>query len=203
MNRYLKFSAPAIIVGFLTLTSCDKKADVAGTWTGTSIRLENVEDAADADATLTFVFTNNEGSEKNNGGYVGISALIDVNQAVENSNVTIDQAYEVSVAATATISGTWTYEQGDDDDIVIALNPQSLQVIVDPHSVTFSNNILTGAQQPTVDSLSTSTVEHWKSILTKSMSQEFYQFQKISDIKIKNGIMSCEVNDRDMTFRKQ
>ena len=34
------------------------------------------------------------------------------------------------------------------------------------------------------------------------MKQHFYKLQKITDIKIRNGIMSCEIEDRDFTFRK-
>ncbi len=135
-------------------------------------------------------------------GQVIISSLIDANQPVSPTNPAVDEAYEVSVAATAVISGDWTYEDHDDDDILLFLNPATLQINVDPSGVTFSNNILTQRQQPEIDSLSAVTAQLWKASIAKAMKQQFSGLQKISDIKIRNGIMSCEIEDRDFTFRK-
>ncbi len=184
-------------------SSCDNRADISGVWSGTPTRVENIAGADLANATMTFVFSNDSVDDSNDGGSVFISALIDANQAVSSKDATLDSPYEVSVAATATITGKWSYEAGEDDDIVIVLDPQSLQVKVDPHGVTFSNDILTGTQQPVLDSLSTATAAAWTKSISAAMSTKFHSISKLSDIKINNGIMSCEINDRDYTFRKQ
>ena len=188
------------LVAVALLSSCDSRPDVIGTWTGTPTRIDNISAACDANATYSISFTSD--SENPRSGEVVISAVIDANQPVEAENSSIDRPYEVSVAATAVITGQWAYEEDDDEDIVLTLDPQSLRVNVDPHGVTFSNDVLTGTQQPMIDSLSNATAAAWQKSITKAMSDRFYQLNKISDIKVNNGIMSCEVRDRDYTLRR-
>ncbi len=203
MKKTILLSCSMLVLGSALLTSCDSRPDISGTWTGTPIRMNDIKGADLASATMTFVFANDSAGRKPEGGEVYISALIDANQAVsaQNDN-TIDIPYEVSVAATASISGRWTYEDRDDDDILIVLDAKSLQVRVDPHGVTFSNDILTGKQQPVIDSLSNATANAWTKSISTAISDRFHNISKISDIKINNGIMSCEINDRDYNFRK-
>lgn len=201
MKKTFILGCSLLAFGSILLTSCDKRPDISGVWVGTPVRIDNISAADQANATMTFVFTSDSVS-KPDCGVVSVSALIDADQAVSSDDSFIDSPYEVSVAATATIDGRWTYEDRDDDDIIIALDPQTMKVRVDPHGVTFSNNILTGSQQPVVDSLSNATAEAWTKSISTAMSAKFHNISKISDIKINNGIMSCEINDRDYTFRK-
>lgn len=203
MKKSSIISCSILALSAALLSSCDNRVDISGVWSGTPSRIENIDGADLANATMTLVFSNDSVNNPDKGGNVFISALIDANQAVSSKDATLDAPYEVSVAATATITGTWSYEAGEDDDIVIVLDPQSMQVKVDPHGVTFSNDVLTGTQQPVLDSLSHATANAWTKSISAAMSDKFYSLSKISDIKISNGIMSCEINDRDYTFRKQ
>lgn len=185
----------------MLMTACAAHPDIEGTWTGTPSRVDNISAAADATATMSLTFSKSADGQADH-GQIMISSLIDANQPVSPTDPTVDEAYEVSVAATAVIMGNWTFEDHDDDDVILSLNPETLQINVDPNGVTFSNNILTQKQQPEIDSLSTATAELWKSSIASAMKQQFFKLQKISDIKIRNGIMSCEIDDRDFTFRK-
>lgn len=198
MKKIINLLLPAVAV--FAFSSCNNHPDVEGTWTGTPTRIDNISAAVDASATMSISFTQDKNS--NDSGEVIISALIDANQPVSSDSASIDQAYEVSVAATAVITGRWTYEDRDDDDIIITLDPSTLKVNVDPNGVTFSNDILTETQQPLTDSLSRATAEAWTKSITKAMSERFYNINEISDVKIRNGIMSCEIHDRDFTFRR-
>ncbi len=188
------------VAALAALTSCANHPEIEGTWTGTPTNIDNISAACDASATMSISFSIDENANDN--GEVIISALIDANQPVSSSTESIDQPYEVSVSATAVITGRWAYEEHEDDDIVITLDPSSLKVNVDPNGVTFSSDVLTETQQPLIDSLSRTTADNWKKSITKAMSERFYDINKISDIKIKNGIMSCEIHDRDFTFRR-
>lgn len=200
----VKSSLCLVIAASAALTaifsSCDTRPDITGTWAGTPVHVNDISAACDASSTMSMTFSSDNNKSRN--GVVSISALIDANQPVDSSESVIDSSYEVSVAATASISGIWSFENDDDDDIVISLDHKTLDVNVDPHGVTFSSNLLTGAQQPMIDSLSTVTAAQWKSSISRAMENEFFKLQKISDIKVNNGIMSCEINDRDFTFRK-
>lgn len=184
----------------IALSSCSDRPDIIGTWTATPTRIENISAACDANATYSISFSTD--NKKAESGEVVISAVIDANQPVEATQSALNQPYEVSVAATAIITGRWSYEKDDDEDIVLTLDPSTLAVNVDPHGVTFSNDILTGTQQPMLDSLSNATAAEWQKSITKAMSTRFYQLNKISDIKVSNGIMSCEIQDRDYTLRR-
>lgn len=189
-----------LTVVIMTFSSCTRHPDVIGTWTGTPTRIDNISAACDANATYSISFSSD--SKNGNSGEVIISAVIDANQPVEAELSSFDRPYEVSVAATAVISGKWSYEKDDDEDIIVSLDPNTLTVNVDPHGVTFSNDILTGTQQPMIDSLSNAAASAWQKSITKAMCDRFYQLNKISDIKVNNGIMSCEVHDRDYTLRR-
>lgn len=188
----------ASAAALFALDSCDNRPDIIGTWTGTSSRIETMAGSSDADATFSFTFSAPDAKAES--GDVFISALIDGNQTRYGSDST---TYDVSIAATATIKGRWTYEDGEDDDLIIALDPSSLQVQVDPDGVAFVSDVMTDPHSPIIDSLSTVTTNEWQRTLTKAMSAKFGALQKISDIKIHKGeIMSCEISDRDFTFRK-
>lgn len=194
----LAIAASAAIASLFS--SCDTRPDINGTWTGTPVRINDISAACDASATMSITFSSDNVKSRN--GVVSISALIDANQPVQGPGSAIDSPYEVSVAATASVNGVWSFEKDDDDDIVISLDHKTLDVNVDPHGVTFSSNLLTEAQQPMIDSLSTVTAAQWKNSIKHAMENEFFKLQNISDIKVSNGIMSCEINDRDFTFRK-
>lgn len=201
MKKSIIFNCNFLALSVLMLASCNSNPDISGVWVGTPMHLDNIGAADQASATMTFIFANDSvaGHEC---GTVKISALINAEQAVSAQNSTVDAPYEVSVAATAAIDGRWSYEEKDDDDIILAFDPQSLQVRVDPDGVAFSENLLTGSQQPVTDSLTTATAQAWTKSVSTAMSDTFHSISKISDIKIKNGILSCEINDRDYCFRR-
>lgn len=188
----------ASAAALFALNSCNDRPDISGTWTGTPSRMENIVGSSDADATISITFSAPD--SKSETGDVVVSALIDGSQTEMTGD---DTSYDLSVAATATVKGRWTYEEGEDDDLILALDLSSLQVQVDPDGVTFGNDVMTDSRTPMIDSLSAVAAARWQSSLTKAMSAKFSELQKISDIKIhKGGIMSCEISDRDFTFRK-
>lgn len=196
------FAFIATLLCIAAISSCSRNDTITGSWTGTATRIGNIPDAADASAVITMSFDDaNTAADK--GGDVMLSAIIDVNQAVSSPNAVIDEPYEVSVAATATISGRYVFEDRDKDDIILSLDPSTLQVNVDPAGVTYSQNILSGKQRPQLDSLTSTTIARWRIEITKAIRDEFYKYQKISGIEVHHGnILSCEIDDRDYSFRK-
>ena len=193
------FSALAVLFSIAAVSSCSRTDRFAGAWQASPERLF-IQGASDATATVTIAFAPTEG--KPGTGVVNISAVIDVEQPVTSTGG-VDQAYETSVAGTASISGRYTTDGDDDDDILVSFDPSSLQVNVDPAGVTFSQNILSGTQQPVLDSLTTATAERWRVLITPAIREVFNSYRKIDDIKVHHGdIMSCEMNDRDYTFNR-
>lgn len=192
------FSAVALLF-IIAVSACSRYERFAGQWQGNPERLIAVNGASDATATVTLDFAPDQG--KKGVGTVNISAVVDVDQAVRGVGEAIVQPYEASVSATASITGRYAAE--DDDDLVVSFDPTSMEVMIDPSGVTFSENAISGMQQPTLDSLSAATAEHWRAALTPAIREVFNRYRKIEDIKIHHdNIMSCEVADRDYTFRR-
>lgn len=195
------FGALTVLGALIFISSCSRTDRFAGEWMGTPTRMMDIPGASDATSTISIDFA--PSSDVRRGGDVLMSATIDVSQAVTGSIISPDAPYQVDVAATASIRGRYVAEDDDDDDILLHLDPSTLQVNVDPAGVTFSENILTGLQRPTLDSLTMQTVDAWRVLITSAIRDEFYKYQKIDDIKVHHGdMLSCEVADRDYTFRR-
>lgn len=195
------FGALTVLGALIFISSSSRTDRFAGEWMGTPTRMMDIPGASDATSTISIDFA--PSADVRRGGDVLMSATIDVSQAVTGSVISPDAPYQVDVAATASIRGRYVAEDDDDDDILLHLDPSTLQVNVDPAGVTFSENVLTGLQRPTLDSLTMQTVDAWRVLITSAIRDEFYKYQKIDDIKVHHGdMLSCEVADRDYTFRR-
>lgn len=201
----MKFLHIVSAAAFAVLAAaCDNRPDINGAWTSTPTGISQEIAVADqATCVLTIDFDAPKGAT---GGSVMLSAVVDGTQPMPAGSLNgFDAPYEISVAATASISGKWSYEKPDDrddDDIVIFLDNNTLQVNIDPNGVTYSQNLLTGAQQPAVDSLTTATVDRWRSDVRRAVTTQFFRYAKMDDIKIAGDILSAEVADRDITFHR-
>ena len=194
------FSAAALIF-IIAVTACSRDERLAGTWQGNPEKLIAVNGASDASTTVTLDFVPDQGRKGT--GTLNISAVINAEQAVKGAVDAVVEPYEASVAATASITGRYAVEDRDDDDLVVSFDPTSMDVNIDPSGVTFSENAITGMQQPTLDSLSRATSQHWRTALTPAIREVFNRYRRIEDIKVHHdNIMSCEVADRDYTFRR-
>lgn len=191
--------ASGLAVAAAAFTSCERHADVAGSWTGMPGRSLAVSGAIDVTSTISLDFARQPASKAKDSGLLTISAAIDANQPVTGGTFE-NAAYEVSVAASASMTGTWAFI--DDDDIAITLDPSSFTVKVDPDGITFAEDLVSGMQDPQLDSLSTATAARWQSVIAPAIKTEFLKYNKLDDIKIKNGIMTFEIADRDYTFRR-
>lgn len=201
----MKYSLTALfafagLAGMTFLTSCNETENIAGLWQGNPTRLE-MPGLANALTTTSINFSPN--SDKRS-GHVTISSVIEVEQALPGSaENNFAEPYAISVAATAGAEGTYTFEDGEDDDILVSIFPSSFNVTVDPDGVTFDRKILTETMQPHVDSLSAAVASQMKTVISNAIRDEYAKYNRIEDIKVHhNDMMSCEINDRDQTFRK-
>ncbi len=196
------FGSIFVLASIMTVSSCSKRESIEGAWEGNPTRLNPVRYASDASSTITMDFAPDTKDSRT--GSVNLSAVISVSQADGNIiPINYDQNYQVNIAATASINGTYVAEDSDDDDYILNLDPSSLQVAIDPSGVSYSTNILSGLQQPILDSLTTQTIEAWRVILTGAIRDEFNKFRKIDDMKVHHkDLLTAEINDRDCTFRR-
>ena len=192
----LTVAAIALVAG-----ACSHRADIIGAWPSTPVRVaDDIAVADDATSVLSIDFNAPKGAKS---GTVTLSTVIEATQPVQAGTlVGFADPYEVSVTGTASISGRWSYEDSDDDDILLFLDNSTMQVNVDPNGVTFSQNLLTGAQQPMVDSLTSVTADRWRTAIRTAAAKQFFSFTKLDDVKVVNDILSCEAGKKDLTFHR-
>lgn len=201
---YLIIASLAAGMG-LAVTSCSHKDKFIGTWT--ALTQTDITDQVPAASTASLITTLQfmPAGADNAPGTACLSGIIDITQPVNPAYGSFDQPYEVSIAATASVCGTWHYKGDDDDELLLSLDLKSINVSVDPAGVTYTENILTGKQQPQLDSLTAATASQWKSILETAMRKEFARYNVIDDIDVnRDGILSLEIKslDTELHFRR-
>lgn len=199
MNKLLLSFAWIVMV---CLVACDTTPNVEGTWIGAPVRIDSASSAdvlgpvADCQVASTFNFV---ASDKSN-GTVNITSDITMLDAVDAPVDSPIATYEISVSATASISGTYTFT--DDDDMVLTLDYSTLTVHLDPEAITYNQNLLDNTQAPAIDSLRPILADRYRKAITSQIRADYAKYQHMEDVKINNSILTCEVDDRDMSFRK-
>ena len=201
MNRFTL--SAALVCSLACLTACSGHPDVEGQWTGqpTKLAQTGTEDVSgilvNSQVATNMIFTPSEGDSSK--GSVTLNSDVTVMDEI-GPNDLIVQTYELSVAATTSIQGTYTFI--DDDDMAVVFDNSTLVVNVDPKAVTFNMNAITGGQDPQLDTLKPQLAQSYSVSIGNEMRAYYSTFQHIDDIYVKNGIMTCEINDRDYTFNQ-
>lgn len=191
-----------LAAGLATLSSCSKNNDFVGVWTATTPEDITAVVPAASSATSMMSISFVEDANKKDGGSVALSTIINVSQPVNSGTAGFDAPYEVNVAATASLGGTWIFEEDSDDDLILSLDLNTLKVNVDNNGVTFTQNMLTGAQQPQIDSLTSVTAEVWKNQLTQALTKEFSRYRKLDDVKVHKGqVLTFEIENPETTIQ--
>ena len=120
--------------------------------------------------------------ENSTSGPLVLTSLIDISQQLPADSLVIAEPYDVSIAASTSLKGTWTMM--DDDEIAIAVDFNTFQVNVDKNGVTFSQNILTRADAATVDSLTQVSINSWKKEITRAWKHELSRMQRFEDVEV-------------------
>lgn len=188
------------VLGTITVvSSCSKTDRLVGTWEGIPERIHNMPNAAEAVSTVSLDFGQRESNSQR--GPVFLSSVIEINQAVVGGG--LYAPIQANITATASIEGYYMPEDRSDDDYILSLDPTKLKINIDPAGVVFTQNVMTEAERPELDSLTAATIEHWRVLVTAAAREQFYNYRSIEDVEIHHGeMMSCEVADKDLTFRR-
>ena len=178
------------MLAIISIAACDRRPNVDGSWQGAPQRIE-LSQASTAMATPAITFRADS--------TVTIVSAINLTEPLPQSQ-SPDAPYQISISAIATADGRWQYDPSDDDEIIITINPDDVSVAVDSDAVTFAQNLLTGAQQPAVDSLRPQLADYYRRMLTPAMQAEFAAYRRLEDVKIKSGVLKFEILDRDITM---
>ena len=101
--------------------------------------------------------------------------MISAQQTVSGTPDLIEP-YQETVAATASISGSWSFREDNNDEVDVILDFSTLKVNVDPAGVAFSQNYITGREQPQLDSLTASAVSRWQQSLYEVLKPYYSKY---------------------------
>lgn len=184
----------------LIATSCDGDDAFIGSWTASApLNISaDIPAASTATSLLSIDFMKGQGTSREGTFYM--SSLVNATQPVTFDSVPGAAApYDVSVSATTGIEGTW--RRADDDELMMEFDMQSLKVAVDPEGVTFSQNMLTGAQQPAVDSLTQHTAAVWQRQIQTAFTAALHRYAILHDVEVENNRTTLKFEVKDAANR--
>jgi len=196
----------AAIAASLTLTSCSDDKYISGQWlSGDSKIFLNDQSLADVDVTSRLTFTPDEKDGRQ--GVISIVSDVVVRDEISTLD-SLDLKYEVTITGQTSISGTYAYEDDEDDEIIIHLDRSTLKTVVNPQAVTYGQNIVTDSLMPQVETLDRKQIATvYQAQIHRAILDDYAKYTKLSDVKISKSLMSCEIkdkdaNERDFTFRR-
>lgn len=197
-KNVLFLSALAVMLSF---SGCDEKTKLAnniqGTWEASPEKLTTPSDIASANMIKIFDITTVPGKSE---GTIDVTGLVSFVSPVPSGS---DVLQNVSVSTSGIISAKGTWNAIDDDEIMVFVDPKSLEVTVDTAAVELKYDILTTQDLSELTSLKPAVAEHVKHQIMIVAGSKITGINKIDDIKIKDNMMSCEIGKQDMTFRRQ
>lgn len=201
MRKITLFAAAAALL--VAVSACNERkalaGKVSGEWATAPVKLDNnmVGQSSVIDNVM-FVVDPASGE----GGQINVSSMVSLSRPT-GGDVSPFGAYEVSVAATASIAGTW--RAIDDDEIDVSLDFSSLNVEVDPSQVALVSNPLNGGEYAQTDSVKPQLAEYYRSEITRQLQAYYGAWNRFDDVKIEKPgtTMSLEISDRDYVFRRQ
>ena len=176
----------------LVITSCDNRAKIEGSWESSPVKLD-LAGTATSSATLCYTF--------NQDGSMSLTSDINLTEPMNSQTDGVLMEYQASVAATASVQGTWQYAPDENDEVIITLDNNSFSIDVDPAAVTFSQNVLDGAQTPEVETMKQQAVGRYRAMLTPAIKAYFGERVKLDDIKVDKNFLNCEIGDKDYILR--
>ena len=172
----------SIILGLAALCcSCSDTPRFIGSWMASAPTHYSAPMPPNSSANLITGIDFLEGETSTSGPLV-LTSLVDISQQLPADTLIIAEPYDVSVAASTSLRGTWTLM--DDDEIAIAVDLNTLQVNIDQNGVTFSQNILTRANAATVDSLTQVSVNYWKREISRAWKYEMSHVNYLEDVEV-------------------
>lgn len=194
------FGTIAAAMMMIGLSSCDGRQTLAkeinGSWSASPDRItETATMSTGVIRIINFVRTPSEA-----GGDLIMSSLVSVSSQLPRTD-SVAQPVSMTASGIASIRGTWAAQ--DDDEIIVVLDASTFNVEVDSSAVVLTSNYVFNESTSDLATLKPSAVEMVRNQITQAVRDDFFSIRKIDDIKIKDNMMSCEINDVDFTMRRQ
>ncbi|MCC8112834.1 MAG: hypothetical protein LIP03_02340 [Bacteroidales bacterium] len=186
MKKIATYMSLAILA--LGMAACDNRPNVVGQWQG-QIKQNDVGFQADYTVSLGF------GGD----GKASASVLAAMSEPMAETD-SIVSPYQFTASGTATMSGTWQYAKGKDDEIVITFDPSSLDVQVQPEAVVQQENVFTSQQDPEMEALKPGVADNLKEKFTETVQANGMNVT-ITHVKVKKPLMEFKYKGENYVFR--
>lgn len=198
-TRSFIFSLAATVAAGLVATSCSDD-NLIGSWTASAPVNITADIPAASTATSLMSIDFMKGQNGTREGTFYMSSLVNATQPVTFDSVPGTAApYEVSISATTGIEGTW--RRDDDDEVMMQFDLQSLKVTVDPQGVMFTQNMLSGAEQPAVDSLTQHTAAIWQRQIQTALTATLHRYAILHDVEVEDNKTTLKFEVKDAANR--
>lgn len=190
------------VATLLSFTACDSSSKLAeqleGTWSGSP---QNITDNSALSASILETYEFNKLPDVDNngkpGGVITIVGMISATTQMVEENAG-ENPFEFSASARSTISGTWI--SVDDDEVILRLDPATLEVNVDPDAVIPGSALLPDHQKARIEELKPGVMQMISSSLKNVLLQRYASLNKLDDVKVKDSMLKFEIGDTDHVF---
>lgn len=177
----------AAVAALAGLASCDNRPNPAGEWNGTV-----TENAPGQQKTMdvTFVFDKAGAVQAN----YEISIVEDF-----NGNDSIVTPFQARITANVSQNGTWQYVDGEDDEILVKFDKNSINVNIAPDKVEYNVNVLSGQETSSLEALTPGFIAKYTQALKTDFSQR-NSTMLMEDVKVHKNMMKFEIGKNDYLF---
>lgn len=170
----------------LAFSSCDNRPNPSGVWTGTfTEKLPGVQDTEEV--TLTFDQTG------------AVQANYDITLVEDlNGNDSIVSPFQARIMTSVSQSGDWQYVDGEDDEILLKFDKNSLKVDISPDKVEYRVDGLTGEMDSQLEALTPKFIAKYTQFITDQFSKDATIL--LDDVKVSKNMLKVEINKVDYIF---
>lgn len=205
MKKLTALLAAAQFAAAMSLVSCSGETPFVGDWTALTPTdvTSRIAGASEASSLMTISFFD---SARKSDGDVELTANVAVTRPVEGFVVADGSPCEVSVVSTTKVSGTWSYDVDDQDDLLLALNVAKVDVDVAPDAVTFPDGMPYDVAPAQVDSIRRQAAAWCRREVARYVASDIARYTVIKDVEVsKDGsVLAFEIEnpDADLRFRR-
>lgn len=84
----------------------------------------------------------------------------------------------------------------------VAIDPQSIEIDIDPADIVFDTNLLTDQDAPALDSIRPLAAASLKARLKREITTRFLELKHLDDVKVKKNLLRYEVGKKDITMSR-
>ncbi len=167
--------------GALAMSSCSDNNPYIGSW-GANNQSDITSQFPSASSVTSVMSIDFADNEQKTDGVVNISNVYDINETTASA----DSVYNIQLKATASISGIWTPDVDDSDDLLLTFDNSSLKIDIDRDGMTVVQDNGNAPSAACLDSIVNTAVTRWSRELTRAFREELSRYSVINDIEAKN-----------------